>query len=65
MNFATVLSKQFVKAVVGVGLIAGVVSIACANEDVGSSLQWQHGPKNSAQGVLFLERDPERRCLGY
>ena len=21
-----------------------------------SSLQWQHGPKNSAQGVLFLER---------
>ncbi len=48
MNLATVLSKQFVKAVVGVGLIVGVVSIASANEDVGSSLDKAIEGKNRA-----------------
>ena len=48
MNFATVLSKQFIKAVVGVGLIVAGASFACANEDVGSSLDKAIAGKNRA-----------------
>ena len=65
MNFATVLSKQFVKAVVGGGLIVAVVSIACANEDVGSSLDKAIAGKNraSANQVRDSYRHPKETLL--
>ena len=65
MNFATVLSKQFVKALVGVGLIVAGVTIACANEDVASSLDKAIAGKNraSANQARDSYRHPKETLL--